>query len=105
MHGIDALFVDTNVIECINFIEIVHRTKAQVECPFTTVEVSFKYNYESFLENKLPLFIKDLNLKLKVPNCMIGSDAIIINTDFPEFKGHIKKSENFTVRKFRDFRI
>ena len=94
------MVVDTRRKECVNFIDIVYRTNAEVECPFSEIEISFihRYSSDNSLEYELPFLIKHLNLELKVPNCMIGSDAIIVNTDLPECRGHIRAAYDLQLQ-------
>ncbi|XP_066920142.1 uncharacterized protein [Clytia hemisphaerica] len=96
MKSTNALVVNTRNTECIQFMKIVHRTRASVDCPYSYVKYPFsageaflKPEDEQFIKDKLPSIIKRLNLKLKVPDCMIGSDVLIINTNSPECRYHI----------------
>eukprot|EP00111_Clytia_hemisphaerica_P008531 TCONS_00024915-protein len=89
MSDHDTLIIYGLDVECARFMEIVYRTEAKVECPFSEVEI-YEMADESQLVDQISFFIEHLHLILKVPNCMIGSDTIIINTDFPECKAYIK---------------
>ncbi|XP_066919964.1 uncharacterized protein [Clytia hemisphaerica] len=91
MKGPDCLIIDTKNTECNNFIKLVYKTKAKVECPFSEFEMFNMYmDTRNCRLDHLLHFVKHLNLALKIPSCMVGIDTLIIDADLPECRRHLK---------------
>uniref|UniRef100_A0A7M5V4V2 NACHT domain-containing protein n=1 Tax=Clytia hemisphaerica TaxID=252671 RepID=A0A7M5V4V2_9CNID len=85
----DYLVIDPFMPECQEFLTLFHEAKLKLDCPYSMAKVANCILYTVDLRNAI-FFIKHLNLKLKTPTFLIGSDSLIINMERPECRQFIK---------------
>ena len=77
MHRIDSLVIDTAIPECQQWAQFLMQSEStKVDCPFTTARIG-RVNINDADEdlNVISFLIEHLNLSLKIPRVMHGTDA------------------------------
>ena len=91
MMGLDALIIDEDIPGFRSFLNLISRNyvKSRFKCPFEKVEI--KSDLQSHDLKNVTVLLEQSKIKtIKLPDCMKGTETLLVNNHHKECRGFLK---------------